>query len=349
MAWSDWAKVGDDGTIPEGLLPASKWQYKWMIHHSFDLGGGGFLERGQGTITMVWRTRFGAHQLLDTAKFSFTCQADPLDPGFGAAMYTYWLGSGITVREEGTATQGGDEIGQLVFSAQGPTWAEGVSEGFFYGELLGDIWDGEIAAGETVEFKKWYPNLYIPKGKQLWIRTLAGEAPVMQTILDPPTHDKHEFWLDGKTLLTRRQLNRTHGHDGLQVGGAITARSAQQGGGFDVGAGYVILHRRERAFEAATLAAGAVGKVTVASLLGQLVVLTQVQEPYLYPHTVLGRIAAGGVITQTSEQRGTIIADWVTEFSAWIEDDGKIMVNMKAAGAWRQMVSKDRGESWATA
>jgi hypothetical protein len=320
-----------------------------MIHHSFDLGGGGFLERGQGTITMEWRTRFGAHLLHDTAKFSFTCLADPLDPGFGAAMYTYWLGSGRTVREEGTATQGGDEIGQVVFSPQGPTWAEGVSEGFFYGELIGDVWEGEIGAEERVEFKKWYPNLYIPHGKQLWIRTLADEEPPMQTILDPPTHDKHEFWLDGKTLLTRRQLNLDKRHDGLQVGGDISAWPAAQGGGFNVGAGFVILHRRERPFEAATIAKGAVGKVMVTSVLGMLVVGVQVAEPYVYPHTTLGRVTGAGVITQTAETRGTVIADWVTNFSAWIEDDGSLKVNMIAAGAWRQMVSKDRGESWEAA
>ena len=341
MAWSDWKKVVDEAPLPEGLGPCSKWQYKWDIHHEFDIAP--YLGANGGSITMQFRVQWGPHTLLDTAKFSFMTITDPLDPGFGASQYKYWLGSGTTVREAGTATQGGDEIGQVVFAEAGSTWAFGVSEGFFWGELLGDVWDGEIAADEIVDITKYYPNLYIPKGRQLWVRTLAGAEPMQQTVLDPSTHNKHEFWLDGKTLLHRLQRSLDGKHSGLTMGGAVTAGAL---GSVSVAAGYAMLEQVEAGFSAGSAVIGGGGRVMLVEIFGVKTLLVQAAEPYMYPHAVLGRVTAGGVITQTADVKGTVIADGVEEFSAWIEDDGKLKVNVGKASVRRQFVSKDRGSSW---
>ena len=342
VEWSDWEKVGNDGSAPEELFPATQWQYKWMIHHSFDLGYS-FLENGGGSITMEFRARYGEHLLRDIAKFSFISQKDPLDPGFNAGQYSYWLGSGVTTRLAGTATQGGDDKGQLVFSAQGPTWAEGVSEGFFYGELIGDVWLGDIAEG-PIEFVKWFPNLYIPHEKQLWIRTVGG-APVSQTVIHLPTHNKHEFWLYKGALLTRRELNVDGVHDGLRSGGAMAWGAT---GVASVAAGSAIVEQTSVGWLGQVLASpGPTWWLLGVRQGSSLVAVAWVPgaTPMPQPHTIIGYVAANKIL-QEADGRGNIIALNVREFSAWCEDDGALKVNVGAPGERRQFISRDQGSSW---
>lgn len=342
VEWSDWEKVGNDGSAPEELFPATQWQYKWMIHHSFDLGYS-FLENGGGSITMEFRARYGEHLLRDIAKFSFISQKDPLDPGFNAGQYSYWLGSGVTTRLAGTATQGGDDKGQLVFSAQGPTWAEGVSEGFFYGELIGDVWLGDIAEG-PIEFVKWFPNLYIPHEKQLWIRTVGG-APVSQTVIHLPTHNKHEFWLYKGALLTRRQLNVDGVHDGLRSGGVLSIVTT---GVLAVGAGAAIVEQKTFGWMGQLIAVPSGSYWVLLGRSGNGLAPVAWNGTAALPavaYTCIGRYESGKLL-QEADGRGTIICLNVREFSAWCEDDGALKVNVGAPGERRQFISRDQGSSW---
>jgi len=343
--WSDWEEVEEDGTIPEELLPASRWQYKWMIHHEFSIGWN-WLQAGQGSITMTFRTKFGEHQLADVAKFSFYSQKDPLDP-FVTGQYTYWLGSGITTREAGTATRpGGATTGQVAFMPTGTTWAFGVTEGFFYGELIGDVWVGDLYGDDVVDFVNWYPCLYIPHGKSLWIRTQGGDAPV-QTVLDPVTHNKHEFWTYRSQLLTRRQLNRDGTWDGKQWGCTLAWVGTGTAQRLRCYIGQVVLEQRAYLVAEADLDPGG-SCLVVVKLVGDEAVPELVYDGDVTgAHCCIGRVD-GSTISQVAEQCGTIISRDCDEFSAWIEDTGRLVCNVGAVSARVQRESRDRGASWVT-
>lgn len=342
IRWSAWTKVGDDGAIPDNLLPATMWQHKWMIHHEFDLSN--WMEAGQGTIRMEWRTGFGPHVIVDKAPFSFTSIRDFMDPT--VAQYTYWMQNGTQEKTAGTATRmGGDSTGQLVFWATGPTWEFAVSDGFFHGELTGDVWVGRIEGGTKIDFQKWYPNRYIPKGKQLWIRTVGGGRQ-MQTVLDPVTHNTHEFWIEGGVLYSRRQLRLTGGHDGLVTGGALQI----SGENLLIGAGTVTLGQRTLAFGPLIVAlrTGTSRICLHLSSAGSDVVSASLQqgaEELPAWHTVIGEVA-GQTLTRARNEMGTLIAVDAEAFSAWIEDDGSLRVNVLSEQTTRQYESRDRGANW---
>ncbi len=335
MDWTDWRPVEDGGTIPEELLPATRFQYLWRIHHDFAIA----LETG--TIRMEFRTKFGSHQLLDKAAFTFYAPHDPL--GGGVSFYTYWLGSGTTEVEAGEAKRpSGATTGQLVFSP-GSYGGMGGMWGYFYGDLYGDIWVGDIGADERVEFVNWYPCSGIPHGKQLWLRTLKGEAP-MQTVLDPVTHNTHEFWTYRGQLITRRRLNTDGLADGLRSGGGVLISD----GRVVCYPGLVVIGQRQYTSQMVSLSVP-----TAASYLVMIVVQNGVATPVLHstgpypqPHCCIARVD-GSVVSQDLQQLGTVITGDCDLFSAWIEDDGALRVDVNGVGERVRYESRDRGASWA--
>ena len=335
MDWTDWRPVEDDGTIPEELLPATRFQYIWKIHHEFEIA------RETGTITMVFRTKFGPHQILDTAKFTFYAPHDPL--GGGVSQYTYWLGSGTSVVEAGNAKRtSGATMGQLTFSP-GSYWGMGTSTGYFYGDLYGDLWVGDVGADARVEFVDWFPCSGIDEDKQLWLRTLLGGEVPMQTVLDPVTHNTHEFWTYRGQLITRRRLNTDGLPDGLRSGGGVLISN----GVVVCYPGVVVVGQTQYSYQMATAAVPA-----ASSYLVLVVVQNGVATPVLHstgaypqPHCCIARVD-GSVVSQDLQQLGTIITGDCDLFSAWIEDDGALRVDVNGVGERVRYESRDRGASW---
>ncbi len=339
--WSDWRKVDNDGTIPEELLPATQFQWLWKIHHEFDLEP--YLGPGSGRIDMIWQTQIGDHEFRDRAPFSFMCIRDYIDP-FITAQYSYWMQNGATERIAGTATQGGDNKGDLVFEASGVTWEFGVSTGFFTGDLIADQWVGDIYAGQKVKFGRYYPNSRIPKGKQLWMRTVGGSR-LMQTLLDAVTHNKHEFWLSRTWLMTRQQRNADGSYDGVIAGGQVSWAAA---GVIQIAPAIVRIKQNVYSYAGGQLAVTGNRALMLILMPGKVIGATAYQSGAIpYPNTVIARIE-GSTINVDADNRGTMISSNCSDFSAWIEDDGALHIDTEKVSQRVRYVSRDRGASWGT-
>ena len=337
--WSDWVEVKQDpedahlGLIPEELLPAKAFQWKWTVNHVRNVGS------GTTTLNMGWDFRVGGHRFTDTAPFTIWAQSDPLG---GGMTWTYYTENARTLRTEGDATQGGDDKGELeLLTDVGGTQGAG-SEVSLWGELESDQWDGEIQTGAGVEFLEWYPQNGIAHGKTLWLRTQAGQED-MQTILDPVTHNKHEFYLSGKVLLTRKR-SRRGGFDGVIAGCEVSVAA----GVVTVASGTLVIQGEGRAWEGGSAAApGTAYDVMLGVQEGELALqLAGAADGINQPAVRLAGIS-GSKIAQAEGDRGVIVTrDCDGTFSAWIEDDGQIMVDVGSVAKRKVWRSRDRGAVW---
>lgn len=332
-AWSEFMEV-EDGVIPEELLPARAFQWRWEINHDVDLSG-----TGTRTVRMEWDVRIGEHRFSDVAPFTVWGQADPLG---GGITWTYYMENGATVRTEGDAEQGGDEKGDLVFDTD-LSGTEGMGEvANLWGHIVADQWDGLLAEGAAVEVLEWYPQSGIPGGYSLWIATLKGDAEEMPTVLDPVNHNTHEFWVKDKALITRRKLRRG-GYDGVQIGCTVTRTT----GGVNIAAGTINLQGQLRVYDGGEAASELTTGYVVVYLDGEELKasVVAVGDARPQPHTCVAKLDRG-IVRATEEYRGTIITDGASSVAAWIEDDGTLMVDVDAVDKRRTYRSRDRGAVW---
>ncbi|MBC7288478.1 MAG: hypothetical protein H5T86_10630, partial [Armatimonadetes bacterium] len=76
MKLSEWRGVSKEGEIPEELLPCRYLQYRWRIHHSFDISP--YLGIGGGQLSMTFEMQCGKLHSVDTVTFLLTTLRDPI-------------------------------------------------------------------------------------------------------------------------------------------------------------------------------------------------------------------------------------------------------------------------------
>ena len=341
--WSDWEEVEQDpedaslGIIPEELLPAKACQWKWEINTNLNVG------TGTTTVNMGWDFRIGTHRFTDTAPFVIWAQSDPFDPG--AISWTYYVQNAATVRTEGEAERAGQTTGQLMLETElGGTEGMGADVNL-WGHLVSDIWDGVIEEGEGVEFLGWYPQNGILHGKSLWLRTVKGIED-MQTVLDPATHNKHEFWLSGKTLLARKRSRMGGSFDVVISGCEVTATATAAR--VNVENGVLIIQGNPRFWDGGQAdAPGGTYDVMLGVDNGEVKLqLVGADDGINQPAVRIANVK-GTTVKQGSADRGVIVTrDCDGQFSAWIEDDGTLMVDVGSVEKRKVYRSRDRGAVW---